>query len=171
MTGAAMNILPIVLCAIVFAGAGQPKVTAVDSRFDKNVNFGTFRTYSWIRGYDAHDPAVHKLIVAAVEEEMTRLGMQKVEAGADVTIAYYTVRSAEVDLSAIDRLPPEDQGNAPQKMLGRLLVIMRKPADEARLWSASTRDYVTNDPVVLNETIRRVATRLFATYPTHKAKP
>jgi hypothetical protein len=85
-------------------------------------------------------------------------------------LAYYTVRSSEVDLSALERLPPQELGNAPQKMLGRLLVIMRKPADEARLWSASTRDYVSNDPVALNDTIRRVANRLFETYPTRKAK-
>jgi hypothetical protein len=165
-----MNILTVVLCAIMIAGAEQEKVGAVDSRFDKSVDFASIRTYSWIRGYDAHDPSVHKLIVAALDEEMGRLGLQKVATGADVTLAYYTVRSSEVDLSALDRLPPEERVNAPQKMLGRLLVIMRKPADEARLWSASTREYVSNDPVALNETLRRVTNRLFETYPTRKTK-
>jgi hypothetical protein len=165
-----MNILTVVLCAVVMGGAVQDKVTAVDSRFDKSVNFASIRTYSWIRGYDAYDPSVHKLIVAAIEDEMARLGVQKVESGGDVTLAYYTVRSSEVDLSALDRLPPEERVNAPQKMLGRLMVIMRKPADEARLWSASTREYVSNDPASRDETIRRVANRLFETYPTRKAK-
>jgi hypothetical protein len=162
-----MNFFTLALCGLLLLGQGP--VTRVESTFDKKVNFQSLRTYTWIRGYDAHNPEVHKMIVAAIEEEMARQGFKRVDSGADVTLAYYTVRSMEVDLKALDRLPPEDRANAPQKILGRLLVMMRNPADEARLWSASTREYVNDDLGKFPATIRGVVTRMFDTYPGRKS--
>jgi hypothetical protein len=142
-------------------------VTKVETTFDKSVDFKSLRTYSWVRGYDAYNPEAHKLIVAAIEDEMTRLGFKKVTDKPDVTISYYTVASTEVDLKALEAQERARQsGDAQTKTLGRLLVMMRPPKGGERLWSASTRDYVDSDMSKFQDTIRAITQRLFDAYPT-----
>jgi hypothetical protein len=141
----------------------------VESTFDKKATFGSYRTYTLTRGYDAYRPDVHKMIVESVETEMTGLGFTKVTSGADVTLAYYTVASMTVDIKDLDKVEREaSEAGAPTKTLGRLAVIMRSATSNQQLWSASTRGYVDSDPVKLAEVIRSVTARLFETYPGRK---
>ena len=158
-----MNFITVTLCLLLLAAQGA-KVGKVESTFDENTDFSTFRTYSWHPGYDAHDPNVHKIIVAAIEDEMAKLGFAKVTSGADVTLAYYTIFSTEIDLKALDRLERKGQvDEPPTKSLGRLLIIMRKPGGDTRLWSASTREHIDREKP--EDTIRATAKKLFEKYP------
>jgi hypothetical protein len=159
-----MNLITLTLCLMVLAAQGA-KVGKVESDFDKAADFRSFRTYSWQPGYDAHDPTVHKMIVSAIERELAQLGFTKRDTNADVTIAYYTVLSTEIDLKALDRLEREGRSGMPTKSLGRLLIIMRKPGADQRLWSVSTREHVDPDPAKAEETIAATTSKLFAEYP------
>ena len=161
-----MNVIGIVLLGLLVAAQGD--VTGkVETTFDKKVNFAAFRTYTWSAGYNAYNPEAHKMIVAAFEAEMAGLGFTKVEKGADVTLAYYTVTGADVDLKALEKLEREGKGGvAATKARSRLVAMMRLPSSSAQIWSASTREYV--DPANLNSTIQSVTARLFATYPGRK---
>jgi hypothetical protein len=157
-----MNVIVLIL-SVLLAAQGA-KVGDVETSFDKRANFQAFKTYSWQPGYDAYDPAVHKMIVAAIDQEMAGLGFSKVASGADVTIAYYSVLSTEVDLKALEKMQREGKTTAPpEKSLGRLMVIMRKPNVEERVWSASTREHVSRDQA--ETAIRTVTKRLFEKYP------
>jgi hypothetical protein len=163
-----MSVMALTMSVLLVVAQGA-KVGEVETSFDKRANFQSFRTYTWQPGYDAYDPAVHKLIVAAIDQEMAGLGFKKVESGADVTIAYYSVLSTEVDLKALEKLQREGKTTPPpEKSLGRLMVIMRKPMVEERLWSASTREHVSREQA--ETAIRTVASRLFAKYPGRAAK-
>ena len=158
-----MNAIALMLSVFLVVAQGS-KVGEVETSFDKRANFQAFRTYSWQPGYDAYDPAVHKLIIAAIDQEMAGLGFSKVASGGDVTIAYYSVLSTEVDLKALEKLQREGKTTPPpEKSLGRLMVIMRKPNVEERLWSASTREHVSRDQA--ETAIRTVTKRLFEKYP------
>jgi hypothetical protein len=158
-----MNVIVLML-SIVLAAAQGAKVGEVETSFDKRASFQAFKTYSWQPGYDAYDPAIHKLIVSAIDQEMAGLGFAKVASGADVTIAYYSVLSTEVDLKALEKLQREGKATASaEKSLGRLMVIMRKPNVEERLWSATTREHISREQA--EATIRTVAKRLFEKYP------
>jgi len=165
-----MKIIGLMLVSLVFAQQGAT-VGKVESKFDNKVNFAGLHTYSWTPGLHADNPDAAALIVAACEAEMTGLGFTKVTAGADATLAYYTVRSTEVDLKALDKLQKEGGGGAtPTKILGRLVVVMRNGATSSeQLWSASTREFVDPDPARMGDTIRGAAARLFETYPGRKA--
>ena len=162
-----MNGIGIVLLGLLLAA--QSDVTGkVETTFDKKVNFAPLRTYTWSAGYNAYNPEAHKMIVAAFEAEMAGLGFTKVEKGADVTLAYYTVAGTDVDLKALDKMEREGKsGVAPTKARARLVVIMRGATSNAQIWSASTREYV--DPASLESTIQSVTARLFATYPGRKS--
>jgi hypothetical protein len=144
-------------------------VGKVDSSFDKQVNFAALRTYAWTSGIHADRPDVHKMIVAAVDDEMAIRGFKQVATGADVTVAYYTGYTTEVDLKALDKQEREGKGGAtPTKALGRLSVKMRSAASREEVWSAATRELLNPDPAKLSSTIQAVTARLFETYPKRK---
>ena len=164
-----MKLIELMLVSLFFAQQGAA-VGKVESKFDKTTNFAGLHTYSWTPGSKTEIPQVGELIVAACDQEMAKLGFTKVPNGADVTLAFYTVRSTEVDLKALDKLEKNGGGGpTPTKTLGRLVVVMRSGAGSApQLWSASTREFVDPDPARLGDTIHTVAARLFETYPRAK---
>ena len=167
-----MKSIAIVLLGLLFAPQGDV-IGKVESSFDKKVNFSTFKTYAWLRGYNAYNPEAHKMVVAAVEGEMAKLGFTKVatEKEADVTMAYYTVTGTDVDLKALDKMEREGAtGPPPSKTRARLVVIMRTAAASQQIWQASTREHLDPDPAKLNATIEAVTARLFATYPGRPRK-
>ena len=167
-----MKTIGIILAALAL-GQSSEVVGKVETTFDKKANFAALRTYSWAPGYNAQRADAHKMIVAACEAEMVKSGFTRVETGADVTIAYYTVTSTYVDVKALDKAQKAGApgGTAPRSSVGRLVVIMRAGSSMTQqLWSASTREFVDPDPVKLDDTIRHAAAQLFDTYPGRKPK-
>jgi hypothetical protein len=143
----------------------------VESHLDKKADFGAFRTYSWSKGHQAYNPAAHKLIVAAIDEQMAGLGFKQADAAAaDVFLTYHTVRSSEVDLKTLDKL--QQEGQAPNtRVLGRLAVVMSNPKSRAMLWSAATRRRLSEDQAAWKDELQRAVAALFDTYPgRQKAK-
>jgi len=164
-----MHMIGLALLSLMLQGSAPAKV---EVSFDGKANFGAFHTYSWTKGYDAFNPNVHKVIVEALEAQMTTAGFTKVASGGDVTLAYYTVGSTDLDLKALDKAERAGDGNVPTRTLGKLVVAMRKPGagqpSNQTLWTAGTREFVDSDPVKMKETINQVAARLFETYPGRK---
>src|SRR4051812_5928403 len=134
-----MKIISLMLWSLLFAQQGAT-VGKVETKFDNKADFAAFPTYSWRPGGIADDPGVARLIVASCDAEMSKLGFTKTPIGADVALAYYTVRSTEVDFKALDKLEKQGhEGTTPTKTLGRLVVVMRAaPPSTRQLWSAST---------------------------------
>ena len=159
-----MNLISLLLCVMLLAAQGA-RVGKIESEFDERTDFRAFHTYRWHPGYNAYDPRVHKIIVAAIESEMAALGFTRSDTNPDVTVAYYSLLSTEIDLDALEELEEHGRSGMPVKSLGRLLIIMRKPDVDERLWSVSTREFVDPDPVKLAETIKATTQKLFAKYP------
>jgi hypothetical protein len=158
-----MKMLALALSFLVLAPQGA--LSTVETTFDKTTDFAALRTYRWITGIDAINPDARKMIVAAYDTEMAKLGFTKATTGGDVTLAYYTVTRTDIDPKDLDNVTRDV---APAKTVGRLVVIMRGGASGKQLWSASTREYVDPDLAKLDETIRNLTVRLFETYPTRK---
>jgi hypothetical protein len=161
-----MKSLAILLLGFFFTA--QPAPGRVDSTFDKQANFAAIKTYSWATGVDAFVPEAHKMIVAAIDKEAAGVGLKPLATGGDVTIAYYTMTTSNVDLAALDKLDKKTL-SAPTKELGKLVVVMRNAAQQ-QIWSAISREYLDPDRAKLGATIQTVAERLFATYPTRARK-
>ena len=141
----------------------------VDSTFEKQRDFASFKTYAWAAGHDAFDRSVDKLIRNAIDSEMKALGFGPGVAGkADVTIRYHSGLSTEVDLKALGKMSKEEAAikAPPTHKLGVLAVVMHD-AKGQQVWAAKTKSYV--DPAASPEDIaKRVVQRLFETYPTKK---
>ena len=140
-----------------------PKAGKIESLKEPSANFASFTTYSWERGYDAHDPAVHKLIVQLIDAEMARRGFTQVKTGANVTLRYYTVLRTDVIMDKLDEF--EKAGTpAPTKKMGRLVVVM-KDAKDKRVWAADTVQPLNDDSAVAQRDIKEIVPKLFDTYP------
>jgi len=159
-----------VACALVLLLLAPQAVGEVETHSDKKADFSKYRTYAWSKGHEAYSADAHKVIVAAVEAQMTGLGLTKADPGsADVFLVYHTVRGSEVDLKALEKLQKQGQDTAgATKILGRLAVVLSEPKSRATLWSAGTRRRLSDDPAKWNEEVQQAVTALFATYPGRK---
>jgi Domain of unknown function (DUF4136) len=155
--------------AVLFAfNQLPPKEGKIATITDPKANFAAFTTYTWEKGYEAHDVSAHKVIVAAIDAEMAARGFRKLESGTgNVTIRYHTNVRTDVDLDKIDQYEREGK-LAPTKTLGRLVIVMRD-ANDKRVWAADTVQPIdASDATARNNQIRQYVTRLFETYPGGK---
>jgi hypothetical protein len=158
---------------LLFLAQGRPAPGKVNSTYDKSAAFTTFKTYGWIAGQPAFDPAAHKAIVSAIDAEMTALGLKKVEGRAgDVTLRYLAVRSTSVDLEKLEAIEKQGGDKAGADFtVGRLVIVMEDAPSSRRLWAADGVERLNPAVADRDQTITGVVARMFETYPTRqKAK-
>src|SRR5262245_26283395 len=158
----------ITLALTLFVPQARSDAGKVESTSAKGTNFSAFRTYTWDKGHEAYDPAAHKLIVAAIDKEMSALGFTRAESKADVMIRYHSVVSTFVDFKSLAKAPVKAaDGSDKTSQLGTLVVEMVDPAHK-QLWAARTREFVERS--TLEQNIGPVVARLFQTYPGRTTK-
>jgi hypothetical protein len=158
---------------LLFAGQARPTIGKVNSTYDKTAAFATFKTWSTVAGRPALNPDAHKIITAAIEAEMTALGLTKVDGrDGDVAVRYLTLRSTSVDLDKLETI--EKQGgdrSGAEFTVGRLVIIMDDAKSSRRLWAADSVEVLNPAVTALDQAIKGVVARMFETYPTRqKAK-
>ena len=167
-----MRIGGLMILLLVLA-QGRPAPGKVNSTYDKTAAFTTFKTYGWIAGQAAFDPAAHKAIVSAIDAEMAALGLKKVEGRAgDVTLRYLAVRSTSVDLEKLEAIEKQGGDKAGADFtVGRLVIVMEDAKSSRRLWAADGVERLNPAVADRDQTITGVVARMFETYPTRqKAK-
>jgi hypothetical protein len=164
-----MKSLGCILAMLLFVGQ-LPEAGKVASEYDRKADFTTYRTYTWQKGHEAYNPAVHKLLVAAIDRELSALGLRKDDSGsADLTVTYHSLRSTEVNLQEVEKLEREgNTGPAHTYGVGKLLVVVREAKTRRQLWAANTLEHLSKEPAVNEQVIDRAVVRLFETYPTRK---
>jgi hypothetical protein len=156
---------------LMLVAQGRPAPGKINSTYDKAAAFTTFKTYGWIAGQPAIDPAVNKTIVAAIDAEMAALGLTKVEGRAgDVTLRYLAVRSTSVDLDKLEALEKQGGDTAGADVtVGRLVIVMEDKASR-RIWAADGVERLNPAVAERDQAIKGIVTRMFETYPTRLAK-
>ena len=120
----------LVLGAATAAGADQVTKYGVTVTPEKNVDFQRFRSYVWQRGQPSADKAVDAQIILAVDRELARLGMAKVDSRpADVVVSYASLLRTDTDLKG----PTNSKGLLPQYPVGTLVVVLLDPDTSRRL--------------------------------------
>ena len=75
-----------------------PASAGVQVDQDPQANFDNYRTFAWRGGTEAGRPEVQRMIVNAVERELTKLGFRRVEgAGAEADLYVTTTAMANID--------------------------------------------------------------------------
>ena len=79
--------LPIAV-AFALSGCGGSSMT-VNTDFDRSANFSAFKTYSWRDGTKIPNQLMSDRVVAAVDAQLIRSGLQRVDSGGDLTVTYH----------------------------------------------------------------------------------
>jgi len=161
----------VVTCFVVLAVAGvmaaQKTKYGVTVTAEKNVDFATFKSYSWTRGQPSPSKNLDARIVAAVDRELNALGMRKAASGpGDVLVSYDSLTRTDLDASA----KADDRGNRPEYRVGILTVSLLDPGKRQPLLKLRVDKPVEGGSAKLEEAIDSAVAEMFASYPTRKSK-
>jgi hypothetical protein len=153
----------LVSIAVSAASAGYTPKYRVKVQADKHTDFSKVRTYSWMGGHPASIAALDAAIVAAIERELSALGMRQVPSGGgDVVVTYASVTRTDVNTKA----KPISKDYRPEYAVGTLVVSMLDPASLRPLLQLRVDRPV--DRAELDATIGGTIQELFTYFPTRR---
>ncbi|MGE0815337.1 MAG: DUF4136 domain-containing protein [Vicinamibacterales bacterium] len=145
--------------------------------FDRSVSFGGFRTYAWASGTNVPDALVHQRIVNAVDAQLARKGLSRVDAGArpDVLVAYHATFDKDLQISGFGsgwggyRFGGyrNMSARAEEILVGTMIVDLVDPGTKTIVWrGTATKDIDVNaKPEKRDKNINKTAEKLFKHYP------
>ncbi|MEX5214115.1 MAG: DUF4136 domain-containing protein [Nitrospiraceae bacterium] len=159
--------------------------------FDKNTDFTNYHTYAWGKGTPAKSPFVDARIVAAIDEQLTSKGYQKVDANPDMLVSYHAATGEEVHYNTTSfgygYGPAWGPGygwyrggygwgggvststTSPTTVtIGTVVVDMYDAKDKRMIWRGRGSDTVLEDPAENEAQIREGAEKMFEKFPPPK---
>ena len=145
--------------------------------YDRSVNFNAYRTYQWADLQDgrASNQLMDQNIKRAIDEQLVGKGLQRVESGGDLQVAYQVALDREKQYDAF-RMGPLWNGlaqvNSSTIAIGKLVVDLVDPAKKQLVWrgdAAKTLD-IKKDPDKNYDNLEKAMAKLFKNYPPRKAK-
>lgn len=88
-------VLAVALCA--FAQAQK-----INVQYDKSLDFSQFKTFSWAHHDAPNNPRLALAIAGAVEEELTKRGLKRVDENPDLYIKMYGAVDTDMSVAYID---------------------------------------------------------------------
>jgi len=153
---------------------------------DKTVNFTNFKTYGWAAGPVARNPFVSKLIVAAIESELTAIGLTKSDDNPDLKVTI--MAATDKDLQGIG--PTWNNVNYatwggyrnPAALMtvttGTLLIDLIETKNNTSVWRGVAKETLNEGPTAnasadakgVEKLIKKAVSKMFKKYPTPKSK-
>jgi hypothetical protein len=172
------SLLAVAAVALAPAALAQTiSMPKVDLDYDKDVDFSSFKTFSWKDPLEAaKDPQMHTRIVWYVERELEKKGLKKVPEGqGDLFVRYYAKKR-----EGYKGTPSQDQSylsgassqlttsvDFSKVVEGTLLLEMQRASDGKSVWRAGT-GYGTIDKKRVDADTARAVRMLTAKYPPPK---
>ena len=154
----------VAVCAAVPAAQRKYGVTVTP---EKNVDYGSFRTYEWRRAQPSSDKTIDAQITSAIDKELLALGITKAASSPpDVYVAYSSLTRTDVDLKG----KQDEKGLLPQSWVGTLIVAFNEPATDRRLLRMRVDLPIDIQPGQLEAAINNAVSVMFAEYPTRRRK-
>jgi hypothetical protein len=140
--------------------------------YDRSANFSAYKTYQWVdaRGGAAPNQLMDQNIKRAIDAQLVLKGLQRVESGGDLQVAYQ---------AAIDQEKQFDGwGSGPRWWgttrvtsytidIGKLVVDFFDPAKKQLVWrgtAAKTLD-IKKDPEKNYQNLQKAMAKLFKSFP------
>jgi len=160
----ALTAVIVAVCASQPAAQRKYGVTVTP---EKNVDFGSFRTYEWRRAQPSSDKNIDAQITAAIDKELLALGMTKAASTPpDVHVAYFSLTRTDVDLKG----KQDDKGLFPQYWVGTLIVTFNEPATSRQLLRMRVDLPIDIKEGQLEAAINHAVSAMFAQYPSRRRK-
>jgi hypothetical protein len=158
----------LVVCAAAAtpAMAQMPKY-GVTVTADKKMDYAALKTYSWTVGQPSAIKSIDARVIAAVDRELSALGMNKAASGpGDVLVTYYSLSRTDVDIT----VKPDATGAHPKHWVGTLMVALLDPASRERRLRLRIDKPIDIEPAKLDAAIDAAVAALFEKYPTRTRK-
>ena len=178
-----MKPLIILAAAVLFLSTSAVFGQKVKVDVDTTVNFSTYKTFGWAKGFVAKNPIVSQLIVAAVESELTARGLTKSDDNPDIKVA--VVAAAGMDIQAVGATWNNANYAAwggytnPAALMnvttGTMLIDLVDKRDISvfrgvakQTLNRSVSADMAADAKSVEKTIKKAVTKMFKKYPTQK---
>lgn len=160
-----------VLCLGVAAFAQD-----VQFDYDRSANFNGYRTYQWVESKSqAGSQLMDQNIKRAVDAQLALKGLQRVESGGDLKVAYHVAIEKEKQFEGWNT-GPRFFGNARVTSstieIGKLMVDVFDSAKNQLVWRGSAEKTldIKKDPDKNFKNLEKAVAKLFKNYPPDNAK-
>jgi hypothetical protein len=158
------------LASVAFAGLSAAGVRFVPKygvkvSVNKRTDFGRIRTYAWTSGWDAEDPALDRCITAAVERELTGIGLARLdEHSSDVVVRYASLHRADISMKSRKLV----NGLRPEYLVGTLVVQLLDAHTRVELFRGRADVPLESEPQKREAQVDGIVTAMFKQYPTRR---
>ena len=147
--------------------AGQQPTYAVTVPVAKAAELATAKTYAWTHSQPSPDKTIDSQIMAAVDRELSALGLTKMTAGkSDLLATYASVQRTDVDLKS----EGAKSGRGRKYAVGTLVVELRDATTRQPLFRARIDTPIDAARDKLDPVINAAVTAMFKKYPSTGAK-
>jgi hypothetical protein len=162
-----------VSCAIAAAFTLTPALAwaqKITTDWDKTATFTGYQTYALSRGQvpAGASPLVVQRIEAAIESELSALGLLKADKAADLTVAYHAATREDVSLQTWGYAPRWGGGQVDvnRVVTGTLMVDVVDAKAKKLVWRGTASDTVSDNPQKNEKKIHKAVEKMFEKYPT-----
>jgi uncharacterized protein DUF4136 len=142
----------------------------VQYNYDRDTNFSTYKTYQWVEREARGDQLMDRDIRRAIESQMEKQGLRRVETGGDVFLRYETAVDREKRFDAWTMGPRWSgmvRGNTSTVEVGTLVIKLFDPARKQLVWRGSvskTLD-IKKDPDKNYKNLEKAVAKLLRNFP------
>ena len=170
-SNALTGVLPI---AILISMSGCGSSMQVSTDYDKAANFSAVKTYTWREGTKLPNPLMNDRVIAAVDAQLMKKGMQRVDSAGDVTVTYHAAASESMDVQTFSNggyygcwggCMGTTSTTVRPVTTGTLIVDLVETNSNKMLWRGTGSDTVTGDPKDSERKINEAISRMFSSFP------
>src|SRR5271166_61951 len=173
----------LLLICILSLGVQAQKIKV---EYDKNLDFSRFKTFAWGPHDAVSRPTLALAIAGAIEEELTKRGLRKVESNPDLFIQMYGSVDSEMSVSYSDPLysgmggiPSFDSGFVMWGLMpggttavtihkGQLVVDVIDASQKKLVWRGMATEKLSDDKLKLVDQVNTAVEKMFRKYPAAK---
>jgi hypothetical protein len=175
--------LPIALLLLLSTAAHAQKIKV---EYDKNVDFSQFKTYAWDEfGQETNKPLLRLAIQGAIEDDLNKRGLKKVDSNPDLRIQAYGAVDSDAAVTYHDMyygpggIAPFDQsflmyGAIPGSVTtavvhkGQLVVDLLDANQKKLVWRGMSTQKLSEQRSKLLNQVNTAVEKMFAQYPVKK---
>jgi len=142
----------------------------VHYNYDRDANFGAYKTYQWMANGRDRDQLIDADIRRAIEAQLAKQGLQRVETGGNLHIRYETAVDRERQLEGWSMGPRWSgmaRANTSTVEIGTLVITMFDPTKKQLVWRGTvtkTLD-IKKDPGKNYKNLEKAVAKLLQNYP------
>ena len=171
------------LICMLSLGAQAQKIKV---EYDKNLDYSKFKTFAWGHHDAVSRPTLALVIASAIQEELTKRGLRRVESNPDVFIQMYGSIDSEMSVNYFDPLysgmggiPSFDSGFVMWGAMpggttvvtvhkGQLVVDVIDASQKKLAWRGMATDKLSDKPEKLLQQVNTAVEKMFRQYPAAK---